>query len=131
MSDESNDPFAELDDTPVAGSEVDELFTEMEVEEIDEDDLWEELTADDPLKGIDEDAFEEAGPEEPTIEGDEAVVSKSRYCQGCAYFSDPPETACEHEGTDILELVDIKHFRVRNCPVVAERQGSTNVFDDE
>ncbi|WP_210408934.1 hypothetical protein [Halorhabdus rudnickae] len=51
-----------------------------------------------------------------------AEVSKHTYCERCEYFSDPPEIACAHEGTDIIEFVDFETVRVADCPVVAERE---------
>ena len=50
--------------------------------------------------------------------GDERVVDKRSYCQRCPHFSAPPETACSHEGTTIVESVDFSRFRVRNCPMI-------------
>jgi hypothetical protein len=48
----------------------------------------------------------------------EHVIPKADYCQRCVYFSDPPDVACGHEGTDIVSVEDFEHFRVRGCPVV-------------
>ena len=53
---------------------------------------------------------------------DEQVVPKRSYCEKCEHFAAPPETACEHPGTEIRELVDMEHFRVSRCPVVAKRR---------
>ncbi|MHC3437373.1 hypothetical protein ACYJ1Y_04540 [Natrialbaceae archaeon A-gly3] len=41
-----------------------------------------------------------------------------KYCRRCEHFSAPPEVACENEGTEIVELVDLETFRVIDCPVV-------------
>jgi hypothetical protein len=59
-----------------------------------------------------EDAAGEVDPRE------EHVIPKADYCQQCEYFTDPPDVACEHEGTDIVSVEDFEHFRVRGCPVV-------------
>ncbi|EMA65895.1 hypothetical protein C468_05293, partial [Halorubrum kocurii JCM 14978] len=50
--------------------------------------------------------------------GVERVVSKRTYCQQCPHFSAPPDVACDHEGTSIVEAVGFDEFRVRNCPMV-------------
>ena len=50
--------------------------------------------------------------------GREYVVPKTRYCQSCPHFGDPPALSCTHEGTDIVAVVDGERFRVRNCPMV-------------
>jgi hypothetical protein len=132
MSDE--DPFEELDAEPLedeVDADVDELFTEVQVGEVDEETVWAELT-------------EEEGAAQPTVTGeaervaDEAsvhpeadadadtVVPKASYCQQCEHFSPPPGMACRNPGTDIVELVDMEHFRVRDCPVVERRSSATD-----
>jgi hypothetical protein len=58
---------------------------------------------------------------DPTTVG-ETVVPKRRYCQDCEHFTDPPEVACTHPDGEILEVVDVDRFRVRNCPVVGFRR---------
>ncbi|WP_138004790.1 hypothetical protein [Halalkalirubrum salinum] len=51
---------------------------------------------------------------------DEDILDKRTYCQRCPYLSEPPNLSCEHEGTEIVTVVDIDHFRVRGCPMVTE-----------
>lgn len=106
---------AETDD------EFEALFTDVDVGSVDEADVWEQLSAsaDEPVA---ESAGVEAGATEE-LDRDVRVVEK-RLCQGCEHFSDPPETACTHEGTTIEAEVDTDHFRVVNCPVVAAREAS-------
>jgi hypothetical protein len=148
--DDDSDPFAELDDAPLGErtpATDDDLFEEMNREELtDEDtvvesvldgeDPSEALTA--PVEAEDPEVDPSVGDGEAAIDGaataadadsevteperDEVVVPKRRYCEGCQYFSSPPETACEHPGTDILELADADHFRVADCPVVEWRR---------
>ncbi|MFC6798940.1 MULTISPECIES: hypothetical protein [unclassified Haladaptatus] len=101
-SHEEQDPFAELDG---------EMFTNVEVAQTEEADLWDEL---------------DTGPEftitnEPG-EPQEAVVPKQSFCERCEHFTAPPGVGCTHEGTTILEQVDMRHFRVRDCPIVEERR---------
>lgn len=86
-----------------------EAFDEMDVE-VDAEAVWEQL----------ED--EAGGPGDFAQAGEERVVEKQSYCQRCRYFAEPPEVGCHHEGTEILELVDVDHFRVVDCPVVRERE---------
>ncbi|WP_251342482.1 hypothetical protein [Haloplanus halophilus] len=99
-------------------------FESVEVDEVDEDAVWEAL------------AEGETGPEaqvgvgadpETTADPDETVVPKAEFCSRCPHFADPPETACTHEGTTIVEVVDADRFRVRNCPIVAEERASPDV----
>jgi len=95
----------------------DDPFESVDVDHVDEDAVWEAF-----VEG-------ETGPEEQvglgsTVEQadepDEHVVPKTDFCQRCPHFADPPETACTHEGTTIVEVVDADHFRVRNCPIVED-----------
>lgn len=86
----------------------DELFDEEEVPEIDADVVWERLGEDEQ-------------PEIPDdTEHDVRVIEKRSYCEQCPFFSTPPDVGCDHEGTEILELVDMDHFRVVDCPKVLE-----------
>lgn len=48
-------------------------------------------------------------------------VSKHRFCEQCEHFTGPPRVACTHEGTEVLEFLDMETVRVVDCPVVAER----------
>jgi hypothetical protein len=121
-----DDPFAELD-ADAAGSPADEdPFESMETGDVGEEDVWEAL---DEGTSIGADATEfgdaeggavgDAGPTPgPGTTGDERVVDKRSYCQRCPHFTAPPETACTHDGTEIVESVDFSRFRVRNCPMV-------------
>lgn len=102
---EEGDPFEALAET--------EEFTAVDAGDIDEDAVWERL-----VEGATEPA---PGPDEET------VVPKASYCEQCEYFAPPPEVRCTHEGTEILELVDMEHVRVVACPVVAQRRGMDDV----
>jgi len=84
-------------------------FEEVDVEDVDPDDIWNSLVG--------------GGESEGTGGGPEEVdVSKHAYCEGCEHFSPPPQIHCTHEGTEILEFVDVETVRVTNCPIVAERR---------
>ncbi|QWC18513.1 hypothetical protein [Halorubrum sp. 2020YC2] len=138
----ADDPFAELD-ADAGGEATDEdPFESMEVGDVGEEDVWEALDGEASI-GTDATEFDagtaDAETDDPTAwpggpsagpgtAGDERVVDKRSYCQQCPHFSAPPETACTHEGTDIVESVDFSRFRVRNCPMV---DAADPVFDDE
>ncbi|GAA0673541.1 hypothetical protein ACFQDG_06425 [Natronoarchaeum mannanilyticum] len=91
-------------------AELDDAFTSQDIADLDVDAVWEQVES-----GGGADA------EEP-VETEERVVSKASFCQQCEFFSEPPAVGCGHEGTEILELVDTDHFRVRDCPKVAEEE---------
>lgn len=113
-------------------------FADFDLEDLDDADPWAELDAGDDGE-VDGDLFERLAEENPTrqiepevhVDGESAVVPKSKYCQRCEYFSAPPEVSCGHPGTTIAEVVDADSFRVENCPVVAERHGTSDVLDVE
>lgn len=97
---------------------ADNPFERVDVDGVDPDEVWERFTADaaSGADGTDDDG----GPERD--EDDVVDVSKHRFCETCPHFSDPPETACGHPGTDVLEFVGTDQVRVANCPVVRERR---------
>lgn len=113
------DSFTELD-VPDADPEED-FFREMETADLDEEAVWKSV-------------FEEPATVEPDSEereGADAVVRKEQYCKKCEHFSEPPELACGNPDTEIVEVVGVEEFQVRNCPVVAARQRADTVFPDE
>lgn len=95
------DPFESMGDA----------FTEMDVEGVDPDDVWQRLTS-----------AESRGSVTQEAERTYAEVSKHSYCEQCEHFSAPPEIDCSHEGTEIVEFLDVDRVRVVDCPIVAERQ---------
>jgi hypothetical protein len=122
---ESADALSDGD--PVGETAVDgrgeELFEEMDVAEVDADAVWESVVADESSPDLDADVSDTPGgvqfhaDVEPD-EGDGSVVPKDDYCESCAFFTAPPEVACEYDGSSIVEVVDTERFRVRGCPVV-------------
>lgn len=94
-----------------AGDAAD-LFTDVDVAAVDEDDVWERLDAsgDDPLYRADDGGGGAAGRD--------ATVVEKRLCHGCPHFAAPPDVACTHDGTAIDAEVDTDHFRVLACPMV-------------
>jgi len=109
-----DDPFDELGPAD-SGADLGDAFERMDVAGAAEDDVWEALDAD----AAGPDAL---GEERSVPDGRDAehVVSKRTYCQQCPHFTSPPEVACGHEGTSILEAVGFDEFRVRNCPMISE-----------
>ncbi|NHN41310.1 hypothetical protein G9C85_06625 [Halorubellus sp. JP-L1] len=95
----------------------DELFDEVDVGEVDADELWAQVESDD---------------RNVTADGERAIrkVEKRKYCQGCPHFATPPDVHCSHEGTDIIEQVDMAHFEVADCPVVLEDERLEDVTTD-
>jgi hypothetical protein len=96
-----SDPFSEM--TPE--------FAELDLGDVDEDEIWEALSAAEARGSV-------ADIQDRTY----AEVSKHSYCEQCEYLTDPPETACTNEGTEILAFTDMDTVRVVDCPVVAERR---------
>lgn len=128
------DPFDDLGEE--TGDGLEDPFIQMDVEEIDEEDVWAEITSDEassesePADGA-EIPEESAAAASAVAEEDETIVEKSSYCQQCEFFSEPPEVACTNPGTEIVELIDTERFRVRNCPIVRQRRGTTEeVLED-
>jgi hypothetical protein len=89
----------------------DSAFERMDVGDLDEDEVWEAIA----------DA-EARGPVVDAAERTYAEVSKHRFCETCPHFTGPPEIACTHEGTEILEFLDLETVRVVDCPIVEERR---------
>ena len=129
MSEENegeDNPFADLEEVD-ADAAGDDVFAEMDasVEAVSESDVLSLLDADDSLQEVD------IG-EVPDVEVDDEglVVPKSRYCERCEHFSEPPEVSCSHQGTEIHELSDRTNLLVSNCPIVAERGHVRSVSTD-
>lgn len=126
------DPFADFEeDVADADTDDDDVFVEMDVDDIDEDAVWEELfeegdgtaaETDGEPKDTETGAAVGIGDVDGVDATGEVVVSKERYCERCEHFSDPPAVSCTHPGTEIRELVDNERFRVYDCPIVAERR---------
>jgi hypothetical protein len=94
----------------------DDLFEPVDVGEVDDEAVWESLeteTEPDDRVGLGAETERGADP-------NEHVVPKRDFCQRCPHLADPPETACTHQGTTIVEAVDTDRFRVRNCPVAED-----------
>lgn len=97
----ADDPFSEA--TPD--------ITEVDIDEVDEDEVWAALSA-----------ARARGSVAEVRDRTYAEVSKHRFCEGCEHFTEPPHAGCTHEGTEILSFVDMETVRVVDCPIVAERR---------
>ncbi|MEF8814889.1 MAG: hypothetical protein V5A55_13905 [Halovenus sp.] len=86
-------------------------FEDRSVEDVDPDVVWQTLAS-----------AETEGSVTADRERTFAEVSKHSYCEQCEHFSQPPDVACGHEGTEIVEFRDMETVRLVDCPVVAERR---------
>lgn len=130
MSDDTDDaPLSDLADEvarrrDLDPEDVEDVFEQMDAPEIDAEQLWERLA-----EGGDETvAFSRRV--EDDVDRDVRVIPK-RTCQRCPYFTDPPEVGCTHDGTDILELVDVDHHKVADCPMVMDEEIIEAGFEGE
>jgi hypothetical protein len=96
-----------------------DAFDEVEVDDVDQEALWEQL----------EDDRLESTVEEPSgsSERDVQVISKRDYCMRCQYFSAPPEVRCTHETGEIREVVDSRQFEVGDCPILRGEEELENL----
>jgi len=109
--DSGDEPVSPADREGDPFERAESAFERMDVGDLDPDSVWEQLS-DAQSRGSVAD-----------IEGRTyAEVSKHPYCEQCEHFSDPPEIHCAHEGTEILEFLDVETVRVVDCPVVEERK---------
>lgn len=85
-------------------------FDDVGVEEADGDALWENLEGGSIDTGVE--AVEADDGEETYL------LNKREYCQRCQFFSKPPETRCEYDGSEILEVDEGGEFKVSGCPII-------------
>lgn len=108
-------------------------FEQMDVGEVDGEVVWEELLTQEELSeaeravgaGVSATEVGAAGPGERT----EHVVPKDEFCSRCPYLTDPPMLACDHDGTEIVEVTDADHFRVRGCPFAGREEDELAEFE--
>lgn len=136
-SDTDERPLSEVTQESAAdGDEASDLFEQVDVGDIDGEVVWDAVVegeaAPEDLLGEEPRGGSEAEPAaEPTETPDEHVVDKREYCQRCEFFAAPPNVTCTNEGTEIVELVDGDHFRVRGCPKVAADDEALGGFAEE
>ena len=127
-ADEVREPLADLTERinrrrqrGEADAQFEDAFETVEVGEMDTDAVWDQLSSETAEPAVDPES--DGDDRHPTRETREIrVIKKRTYCQGCEHFATPPEVGCTHEGTEILELVDSDHFRVADCPIIAEAE---------
>lgn len=96
-----------------ADDSFEELFEESGEPVIDGEDVWNELLEEDSEARV------VAEVVETDLDRDVRII-ESRLCHGCPYFATPPDVHCNHEGTEIREVVDTDHFEVADCPMVVD-----------
>lgn len=101
LSGREGDPFEGFDDA----------FETEDVEQVDPDLVWQELTS-----------AESRGSVGDAKKRTYAEVSKHSYCEQCEHFSEPPDVHCTHEGTEIVEFLDMETVRLVDCPIVTKRK---------
>lgn len=108
-------------------------FEEMDVGAVDGEDAWEDLLSEEgPSEseravgaGASAAAVETAG-----LDGRaEHVVPKAQFCGRCPSLGEPPVLSCENDGTEIIEVTDSEHFRVRGCPFAGRDENDRPEFD--
>ena len=124
-------PLSELAEEVAATEALDDSpFEQVETTDLDPADAWQRLE--------DDEQFEQPGSEvdaepveNPTTAAPEHVVDKRQYCQQCPYLSAPPDVTCGREGTEIVEVTDADHFRVRACPMIGADGPNFDAVDEE
>jgi hypothetical protein len=106
---DADDPFSDMADREGDPFDAESVFERVDVDTIDADSVWAEITGDTDLS-------------DAPAESRYADVSKHRYCEQCEHFSSPPDVRCTNEGTEILEFTDMEQVRLLDCPVVAEQR---------
>lgn len=92
-----------------------DAFTEENVGDIDLDNPWNDLLAEDSGELV-----VSAPREESEDNRDVRTIPKS-ICHSCPHFGEPPTLRCAHGGTDIMAVVDTKNLRVADCPMVVDK----------
>jgi len=123
---------------PAEAPVADEAFEEVDVDDLDTDEVWTDIaegttddtpvtsddqTGDTPVTSDDQTGDTPVTPDDQTDEEETVEVSKHAYCENCRFLSEAPEIHCTHEGTEIVEFIDMETVRLSNCPIVAERAG--------
>ncbi|WP_231185188.1 hypothetical protein [Haladaptatus sp. DYF46] len=93
---------------------VDDAFEEVDVGDVDTDELWDDLLNEDGGELV------VSVPREAGWDDRDVRTIPKTTCHGCPHVGNPPDLRCTHEGTDILSMPDVEHFRVADCPMVAD-----------
>lgn len=112
-----------------------DLFEEMDVREVDSDELWDVIFGEEEREEAEGRAVgaggeaEQIGTAPGADDRPEHRIPKAKYCQRCPYLSAPPMVACDHDGTDIVEVSDSEHFVVRGCPFADQQDPNLRTFE--
>lgn len=111
---ESTDPLTDIEREGDPFDNIGGAFEQMNVGDVDPERVWQDL------------ASAESRGSVGNTGRIYAEVSKHAYCEQCPFLSDPPHIDCHHDGTEIVEFLDMETVRVVDCPVVAEREALEN-----
>lgn len=108
-------------------------FEEMDVEAVAGEGVWEDLLSEEDVGESECAVGAGASAVEAGTAGlddrEEHVVPKAEFCGRCPHLGEPPELACENDGTEIIEVTDSEHFRVRGCPFAGQGEDDLTEFD--
>lgn len=108
-------------------------FEEMDIGNVDGEAVWEELLTEEEMSEAERAVG--AGVSATEVgsasagERIEHIVPKDQFCSRCPYLGDPPGLACEHDGTEIVEVTDSERFRVRGCPFAGREESDLADFE--
>ncbi|MFT4944984.1 MAG: hypothetical protein ACI9K3_000922 [Halovenus sp.] len=112
------------DDTPVTSDDQTDDTPVTSDDQTDDTPVTpDDQTDDTPVTSDDQTGDTPVTPDDQTDEEETVEVSKHAYCENCRFLSEAPEIHCTHEGTEIVEFIDMETVRLSNCPIVAERAG--------
>lgn len=113
-SETDGDPFDAFPDRDDPGTDpFEELFGDAGLDGRSPETAWNELR---------ERSGDRAADVTADGNADVHTVPKRSFCENCRFLTPPPEFACTHDGTEIVEFVDRHDVRVKNCPIVRERR---------
>jgi hypothetical protein len=108
-------------------------FEEVDIGNVDGEAVWEELLTEEEMSEAERAVG--AGVSATEVgsasagERIEHIVPKDQFCSRCPYLGDPPGLACEHDGTEIVEVTDSERFRVRGCPFTGQEESDLADFE--
>jgi len=115
------DVATQVDERRRRGRDTTDAFESVDVDELDGEKLWERLADDDGSgPSVSVPAGESVEVDDEWGDDRDVRTIPKETCHGCPHFGDPPTLACTHEGTAILAMPDVDHFRVADCPVVVD-----------
>lgn len=119
-------PMADLAETlreRDSDPDLEEAFTEMDVDSVDAEAVWEQLESGDTA------TFAVAETARTDERGRDVRVVSKRLCHGCQHFAEPPAMRCTHDGTEIRKLENVDQYEVVDCPMVVDREDLDSLGD--